>query len=85
MRGGADDLLGKPMRPIPDVLLVLGELEREGGLAGLDPKLLLNLSLVDLSVLPLLLSLLRRLLLSGRHDASIPPQVWSDPLGCYRE
>ncbi len=85
VRGGADDLLGEPMRPVAHVLLILGELEREGGLAGLDPKLLLDLSLVDLPVLPLLLSLLRRLLLSGRHDASSPPQVWSHAaLGCYQ-
>ena len=89
VRGGADDLLGEPMRPIAHVLLILGELERERGLAGLDPKLFLDLSLVDLPVLPLLLSLFRRLLISGRHDASNPPQVLSrvsmPTLYCYPE
>ena len=29
--GGADDVLGEAMDPVADVLLVLGELEREGG------------------------------------------------------
>ena len=89
MRRGADDLLGEPMRPIAHVLLILGELERERGLAGLDPELLLDLSLVDLPVLPLLLGLFRRLLLSGRHGASNPPQVLSGvsvpTLYCYPE
>ena len=74
VRGGADDLLGEPVRPIAHVLLILGELEREGGLPGLDPELLLDRSLVDLPVLSLLLSLFRRLLLSGRHRASNPPK-----------
>ena len=29
--GGADDVLGEAVDPVADVLLVLGELEREGG------------------------------------------------------
>ena len=43
--GGADRLLGEAVRPVADVLLVLRELQRECGVAGLDPELLGDLSL----------------------------------------
>src|SRR5262249_9799309 len=71
MGGGADRLLGEAVGPVADVLLVLGELEGERRVAGVDAELLGDLAFDRLAIL--------RCLLFGCHGSGLSP---SSGLGC---
>ncbi len=85
VRGRPDDLLGESVRPVADVLLVLGELEGEGSVPDLDPEALGRLGRRDPSTRspepPARPSSQSR----GSPSRLHPPQVLVFPLGCYRE